>query len=336
MLVGLATGLVVHRRIFRDFFTFRPNKGQRSWLDGHNVVGVATLPFQIFIAFTGLMIFPVLLMPGALAIGFGGDRAAYVETWYAPTSREEARKAAPLAPLAPIASRAEAILGGRASLVAVSHPGDAAAIVTVWRATDDRLSMMADWAAFDGASGRLLDSQTRYPSGVAASGVMVGLHFAKFGGMWTRWLYFVSGLASAALAATGLILWVVKRRTRSAAHDPGLRVADTLNLATIAGLAVALAAYFAANRLLPASLPERDVWEVWTMFGAWALCLGWAMVRRDRIAWAAMTALAGLGMAVAAISDVVMGYVSEITLVFVITAAASALAAWTLRKAGGA
>ncbi|RYY59149.1 MAG: PepSY domain-containing protein, partial [Comamonadaceae bacterium] len=33
MLVGLVTGVVVHRRIFADFFTFRPGKGQRSWLD---------------------------------------------------------------------------------------------------------------------------------------------------------------------------------------------------------------------------------------------------------------------------------------------------------------
>ena len=40
MLVALVTGVIAHKRIFKDVFTFRPFKGQRSWLDGHNGLGV--------------------------------------------------------------------------------------------------------------------------------------------------------------------------------------------------------------------------------------------------------------------------------------------------------
>lgn len=43
MFIGLITGIITHKKIFKDFFTFRPRKGQRSWLDGHNAVGVLVL-----------------------------------------------------------------------------------------------------------------------------------------------------------------------------------------------------------------------------------------------------------------------------------------------------
>lgn len=58
MLVALISGVVMHRKIFREFFTFRPAKDtQRSVLDLHNMTGVLVLPFHFFFAFTGLLIF---------------------------------------------------------------------------------------------------------------------------------------------------------------------------------------------------------------------------------------------------------------------------------------
>jgi uncharacterized iron-regulated membrane protein len=41
MLAALVSGVVMHRKIFREFFTFRPKKAtQRSTLDLHNMTGV--------------------------------------------------------------------------------------------------------------------------------------------------------------------------------------------------------------------------------------------------------------------------------------------------------
>lgn len=38
MLVACISGIIIHKRIFRDFFTYRPNASrQRAWLDMHNV-----------------------------------------------------------------------------------------------------------------------------------------------------------------------------------------------------------------------------------------------------------------------------------------------------------
>jgi uncharacterized iron-regulated membrane protein len=63
MLVALVTGVVMHRKFFREFFTFRPKKAvQRSVLDLHNMMGVLALPFHFF-AFTGLVIFAGIYFP---------------------------------------------------------------------------------------------------------------------------------------------------------------------------------------------------------------------------------------------------------------------------------
>ena len=47
MLVAIVSGVITHKKIFKDFFTFRPGKGQRSWLDSHNATAVLALPALI-------------------------------------------------------------------------------------------------------------------------------------------------------------------------------------------------------------------------------------------------------------------------------------------------
>lgn len=76
MLVAIISGIVIHKKIFKDFFTFRPAKGQRSWLDGHNASAVLLLPFHVMITYTGLVIFFLVYMPAAIDALYDGDRQA--------------------------------------------------------------------------------------------------------------------------------------------------------------------------------------------------------------------------------------------------------------------
>ncbi|MEY6434123.1 PepSY-associated TM helix domain-containing protein [Thioalkalicoccus limnaeus] len=115
---------------------------------------------------------------------------------------------------------------------------------------------------FDGVSVELLAEQPALHSN--ANGfhdLMLGLHEGLFAGPLLRALYVLSGLLGAAMITTGLVLWAVKRRQRieKAREAPhlGLRLVEKLNVATIIGLPVAIAAYFWANRLLPLELVNR-------------------------------------------------------------------------------
>lgn len=63
MLAAIVSGVITHKKIFKDFFTFRPAKGQRSWLDAHNVTAVLALPFHFMITYSGLLLLMFMLMP---------------------------------------------------------------------------------------------------------------------------------------------------------------------------------------------------------------------------------------------------------------------------------
>ena len=68
-----------------------------------------------------------------------------------------------------------------------------------------------------------------------------------------RWLLFLSGVVGTVMAATGMVLWVVKRlpERRKLGRTPfGYWLVEVLNVGSIAGLSVATAAYFWMNRLL--------------------------------------------------------------------------------------
>lgn len=55
MFVAILSGVVTHKKIFTDFFPFRPRKGQRSWLDAHNATAVLASPFHVMITSSGLL-----------------------------------------------------------------------------------------------------------------------------------------------------------------------------------------------------------------------------------------------------------------------------------------
>ena len=70
MLVAIVSGVITHKKIFVDFFTFRWGKRQRSWLDAHNSLSVFGLPFHFMITYTGLVTLMALYMPWGEIVAF--------------------------------------------------------------------------------------------------------------------------------------------------------------------------------------------------------------------------------------------------------------------------
>lgn len=296
MLVSIVSGVITHKRIFKDFFTFRGNKGQRSWLDAHNASAVLALPYHLMITYTGLVTLMFMYMPSGAQAAYKGDRdAMFAEVF--PSAGEVARPAgvhAPLAAIRPVIEQAERHWDGRAvGGFAVNSPNDANARIVLTRAAGRELSSKQPAMQFDGASGALLTSAGDAPSGAAAThGVMYGLHIARFGGPLLRALFFVSGLAGCAMVATGALLWAVKSRQRQARALKaggrigfGTRLVEALNLGAIAGLPIAYGAYFWANRLLPVGIAERPETEIMCFFMAWGTAMVLAQIRPGRPMW---------------------------------------------------
>jgi hypothetical protein len=109
MLLAIVSGVITHKKIFKDFFTFRPGKGQRSWLDAHNVVSVMALPFFLMITYSGLVFFLFAYMPAGKDVIYGTDpetSGAYYDELYEGGEHKHAPIGRPAAPLAPMIAQA--------------------------------------------------------------------------------------------------------------------------------------------------------------------------------------------------------------------------------------
>lgn len=299
MLVALISGIIIHKKIFKEFFTFRPAKGQRSWLDGHNASAVLLLPFHLMITYTGLVIFFLIYMPAAVDALYDGDRQAYFREAQPARAAEQAPRgegrgnkpvqepAAPMLALGEIVSRAEAHYGaGMIGGLAVSNPGRANAQITARPVLGNRIELTkGEGMVFNGVTGELIQAPEPSRTSQLTQRVMAGLHFAQFGGYPMRWLYFICGLVSCAMIATGLVLYTVKQRKQAKANMQFLRMVESLNVAVVAGLSLACVALLWSNRLLPAELPSRQGWELRLFFGIWALSWLHAWVRKPLLAW---------------------------------------------------
>ncbi len=74
MLITIVTGVLIHKRIFKDIFVFRPDKKIRNWMDGHILISIAALPFFIMITYSGLILSLKFMMPWAVEANYDNYR----------------------------------------------------------------------------------------------------------------------------------------------------------------------------------------------------------------------------------------------------------------------
>ncbi|MDO7840838.1 PepSY-associated TM helix domain-containing protein [Sphingomonas immobilis] len=296
MLVAILSGIVTHKKIFRDFFTFRGGKGQRSWLDGHNAVAVLGLPFHLMITYTGLVTLMAMLMPWAVVANYAKPGAFFDLTFPQAPPAERADRPAPLVDIASLWRDGARRLGTPVDFIAVTNPGDAAARVTMSASNRAMLSSYTPSITYDGVTGKVIWASP--PSGGAqvTAGAMIGLHAGRFGDYPMRWLYFLCGIGGSLMVASGLVLWTVKRREKL--PDPerphfGFHLVERLNVGVVGGYPLAIAGFLWANRLLPVGLADRANAEVNTMFALWGAVLLFAFVRKPVRAWAELLGLTG-------------------------------------------
>jgi uncharacterized iron-regulated membrane protein len=292
MLVAIITGVITHKKIFKDFFTFRKDKGLRSWLDFHNVSAVMALPYHAMITYTGIVTLMFMYLPWGVNVAYPKDEDAFFSEAFArladiETPSEGTATALPIQQLLD-AARAE-WKGAPVSGFTLYHPGAANAVIDVYQRDGKRLSVDTPSLRYDAVSGALIEASPRAGGATQTRGVMYGLHLARFADWGLRALFFLSGLIGCLMVASGVVLWAVKERPKHAKSGKigfGLRLVDALNIGAVAGLPIAFAAYFWGNRLLPVQMAERSDAEVNVFFYAWGAALLAAFLWPKRMMWA--------------------------------------------------
>ncbi|HSV59080.1 MAG TPA: PepSY-associated TM helix domain-containing protein [Variovorax sp.] len=300
MLAALVSGVVMHRKIFREFFTFRPARHiRRSTLDLHNLTGVVALPFHFIFALSGLTIFAGIYLPVS-------------ETMLKPQAQAHAMAQAkekglafkPAGVPAPMASVDAMVLEakrrwaardmpGEVGFLQINHVGDANGYVSIYRAGSDRVALVGQAVHFEASSGRVILEEAPPTVVSSINTFLTGLHLQHFEHWLLRWFYVLGGLAGCACIATGFVFFVEKRKAQHAKQGQnGARWVDALAVTTVTGMVLAALAILVANRLLPDELAHRGDWEKAVFWGAWLLafahaCWRCAPVREGRIspAW---------------------------------------------------
>lgn len=249
------------------------------------------------ITYTGLVTLMFMYMPWGIQTAYKGNQESFFADVF-PSARngKPAGKPMPLAPLQPLLAQAEQRWNGiPAAGITINHPGDANATIQIRRQEEKGLNYIQPSVQFNGVTGALVSASNEDIGGANATrGVLYGLHIGHFANPLLRVLFFLCGLSGCAVVATGALLWAVKTRQghakklaagSQAKPGFGLRLVEALNIGAIAGLPIAFAAYFWANRLLPVAMPKRPDVEISWFFIAWAIAAVLAQIRPDRRMW---------------------------------------------------
>ncbi|NPC65411.1 PepSY domain-containing protein [Komagataeibacter sp. AV436] len=286
LLVAIISGVVIHiHALLPDIILLRLTAARlRAWLDAHLLAGVLFLPFMAMMAYTGVLVKADMIVPAP-------PRPARSVLVPAPPPALMPDMTA--LPLASMLARARASLPGQEPGFILFAPQR----VSIFAGDASSAFLTRGHADFSLPGGSPLPVDTTATPMARTMQFMHGVHYARFAPPSLRWLYFLSGLCGTAVMASGLVLFVMKRR-RHAGHRGAHRLADGLNVAVIAGLPAAMLAFLEGNRLVPASLAGREDWESAIFFAAWGLCtlhaLFQALRGQAQWAWRAQLGLVGL------------------------------------------
>lgn len=287
--LALVSGVVVLLpSLVKDLFYLRigPNL-KRMWLDLHNLLGVASLPFHIVIALS------------AAVFGLhdwiyaAQDKFIYRDGLQATVQRDsikhpQVEREQWLPPSVLISKVREQVpdfepqtldyvgLGGKRTLLLVAG-------------SDDRhfkRGAQYGFAFVDLGTGRIYD-RIYFPgeksSALGASLVsFFSLHFGSFGGNPVRVLYILLGLSGALLFYTGNLLWIETRtkrmrKTRAIEERPRhVRIMSGATLGVCVGCAAALPTALVASRLFAPHVADINSVHQGVFYAVLFGCVAWA------------------------------------------------------------
>ncbi|KZN34042.1 hypothetical protein N480_22895 [Pseudoalteromonas luteoviolacea S2607] len=291
MLIALISGIVIHKRIFKDLFQFRPQKGVRAWLDAHNLSSVLALPFHLMITYTGLITLIFMLFPNPAETLYEDGLKGFRADFYPERQRIEAsnKKLDEPAFEAAFTHFYQNWPEQKIKRVIVDHPSNTAVNIKIYGDNGTLIRDEYPYWQYSGTTGELLKTARLDPSNAEMLyGGMIAVHSGRLAHPGLRWLYFICGIAGCVMIASGCIMWAkrIKERlkpTQTASF--GLKLVETLNIATIMGLPLATAGFFYANRLLPPDMVARADKEVLVFFVVWLATTLFTSLFRDKRAW---------------------------------------------------
>lgn len=266
MLIALYSGIFTHRRFIKDFFTLRTRTFMHFIKDAHAVSGIVTIPFVIIICTSALVIYINLFTPWFAEEHFdnGYRQMSREVTERLPDISAENRPSTPLSSLGPILEHAREAWSGNVLLkqIRLDKPFLSTGRIVVEGVDVSALTNNTQKLVYSSETGEFIGQPSVEGTSRKVRRVLYGLHEGHFFKLDLRWLSFLQGAIATFLIASGMLIWVRKRAEKKTHNHRLLVIVNKVNLSVFIGFPLACLAYFAANKILSASLLNREEFEL--------------------------------------------------------------------------
>lgn len=225
LLCGLIiSGFLAHPSIIRDAFKLRGGSaGRIGQVDLHNRLSVWGAPFHLMIAITGAYYGLVLLMGGMFAASIDGATPESLNAEVFP-AEPMLENQAPVYAVARALEQVRTMSPDGKLLYLIVHDAPSDARFMEFYVQQPGLLAWSENYRFDTAGNYL--GAAGYTEGGARQALysVYRIHFGHFAGFATKLLYVALGLALSVVAATGINIWLEKRKYRDALNTiwPGV------------------------------------------------------------------------------------------------------------------
>lgn len=275
--------------LVKDFFALRQGKNRkRFWLDAHNVIGIASLPYHVVISLTVIVFAFHDQFYDALAEVVYGDRPMFGAP---PPKPQTAYNIVDLAP----ASQLVASIQQEAPDFAIKEllymrlesprPMVRAAISNSQQMVQGANSGFVILDPYTGKvtnTSMLPGKQNVWSQWITP---FFALHFGSYGGDLMRWVYFFLGLGGAFLFYSGNLLWVESRRKlqkQGAAPVSQTRATRLMAAATVGvclGSIAGITTTLAASKWLQLHTSQINLSYLWVYYTVFLGAVVWAFWR---------------------------------------------------------
>lgn len=272
----IVLGLVIHRHIFKDLFTFRPYRSLRLlYSDAHKALGVWGILFHLMISYTGALLGLAGILTGIMAFGvYEGGKKEVVESIYGKSSAPSGIQASMINLDELLAQVKNYSRGSQVERLTIRNARDKNVTITVSVHDYQTASTLSGpkVLTYDGVHGELLNEVSAFNQGTGFriyEGVQP-LHYGTYGGIVLKLVYALLGLSSSMIVITGILIWLEKRCGQVRSKVSQYRMLSCLALGVIAGLPLATFSAFYATRLF-SDISDRLFWIGLVYFSVWVL-----------------------------------------------------------------
>lgn len=276
--LALVSGVVILLpTLVKTFFALRPEKGaSRFWLDSHNLVGIASLPFHFIIAWTVIVFaFHDLIYDGLAQ--FYGDTPMFAQGQPPKQSFTLHELPALTQHLTAAQAYSPSHQPVHFSFIRLNSPSPLL-IVQMLNPNGVVRGPDADYLYLHPYTLEVQPFSFSNQPGAAYGKTVEGLfalHFGTFAGDWGRWGYFVMGLLGAFLFYSGNLLWLDKRSRQQQLVSRSTHVMAALTVGVCLGSMLAVALTLLAGKVLGAVIADMNAIYLLCYYTVFVSFLGW-------------------------------------------------------------